>query len=418
MHTLSYCELSNPELAKNPELAVTVTVLCAMAFNDAVTTPCSHLVHVRHDVSTMGSALRASPRENSDYVRDQQNNLRFLMPYEVFPSDTVDDDYDNDQFLKLVVPVREGVLSGYVWRKHLVYKDDTGHTYKHLSTADYWSQPWCVSRGNCNIVCTHSTREVDPDSIGERPDDCKKIFADGYTYIKLEVGRLWHFGRRVEALRSYHFTLSYAAPMTDLDREALSWRLTNILNSWWTTKPLLRPQRLLHCRMCRVREDPNSYLFTTKVLKDLSKDEVCRLYRQGCLEPMVHFQGRRRRTVVELDEQDWLRLYNRDVKRHADAVARAHRLLLDPDQNDLQSGDHCATGPFELFVKTPRAGLGGPKESEPMHDLLAYLCEEIWHFASAHFIVEKRGKEKAIPPYVTGPESLHLSKQSHWQLCL
>ena len=108
--------------------------------------------------------------------------------------------------------------SGYISRRHWLYKDDRyGRTYKHLSTADYWSLPWFLSLSECHIVCVHSEQLVAPDSVDETPANCTEIFAEGYTYIKLEVGQLRHLGRRVEALRPHHITLCYAAPMTDAD---------------------------------------------------------------------------------------------------------------------------------------------------------------------------------------------------------
>ena len=78
----------------------------------------------------------------------------------------------------------------------------------------------------------------------------------------------------------------------------------------------------------------------------------------------------------------------------------------------------------ELSVAGPESGFGhdGPRgPSEAVHDLLAYLSDEIALCPSAHFVIPKwdpiakRDREKVQPPFVHDPRSLHISRQSNWQ---
>ena len=56
-----------------------------------------------------------------------------------------------------------------------------------------------------------------------------------------------------------------------------------------------------------------------------------------------------------------------------------------------------------------------------VHDLLAYLSDEIALCPSAHFVIPKwdpiakRDREIAKPPFVHSLRSLHISRQSNWQ---
>ena len=81
-------------------------------------------------------------------------------------------------------------------------------------------------------MCSHSTQEVDAESIGETKDSACNIFKNGYTYVKLEVGRLWHPVRESQVCRSHHITLAYCAPMEEADRQCLQTDLQRLLDKW------------------------------------------------------------------------------------------------------------------------------------------------------------------------------------------
>ena len=123
--------------------------------------------------------------------------------------------------------------------------------------------PWVFGRDSCRAMVLHSFQDVDPDSVELTADQAAKYFCSGYTYVKLEIGRVWHTARRCQACRSHHITLAYAAPMSDDQRAALQTNIESALAMWFNTKPLARPSRL-KVRRCRVR-GPGDAWFTVAV---------------------------------------------------------------------------------------------------------------------------------------------------------
>ena len=145
-------------------------------------------------------------------------------------------------------------------------------------------------------------------------------------------------------------------------------------------------------------------------------------YPLGCIQPLSYFRGRWVREVVEHTLEDWLRISMRDRKRMNEAEDRARNLIQTDDAQRLLQLNSIPVD--ELSVDVPASGFGhdGPcGPSEAVHDLLAYLCDEIAFCPSAHFVIPTfdpitgKNREKVQPPFVHGPSTLHISRRSSWQ---
>ena len=378
-----------------------------------------HYVHNRG----VFTAIRADPRDDSEPVRDALNH-RVVVPdrFRFHPIHVSEDDNDNN-FVLVTVAQAGALYLGYVARKHMMYLIDVGSwPYHHLSDAVWWTLPWIFGRANCRAEVLHSTQEVDIDSVQLTADQAAKYFSSGYTYVKLEIGTVWNDARRCQACRSHHISLAYASPMSADQRTELLTLIQSALAMWFNTMPLARPNRL-RMRRCRVHGEQGGLDWRTQVLWKLDDDVIESLASTGRIDPLAHFHGRWVRTVVAPTVDDWKRIAKRDRDRLAEATDRAQHLLIS-DQDQLNFQMHGAPL-VELSVAVPASGFGhdGPQgPSEAVHDLLAYLIAEISFYPPAHFVIPrwdpiaKRDKEKVQPPFVHGLRSLHVSRQSNWQL--
>jgi hypothetical protein len=187
----------------------------------------AYYTHARADnAGDSLTVLRQNPHTSSGWQRDSRGHRVVLQsPQKLNVDDVIEDDNDNDYLFVCVTTSWGEEQRGFIGRSHLVYTDAVAsRMYRHLSDVDWWMHDWYLARAACFIVCTHSTEEVDAESIGETKDSACNIFKDGYTYVKLEVGRLWHPVRESQVCRSHHITLEEA------DRQCLQTDLQRLLD--------------------------------------------------------------------------------------------------------------------------------------------------------------------------------------------
>ena len=370
---------------------------------------------------------------------DGNNHRVVVQDRHRFSPIVVSEDDDNNDFVLVTVAQAGAFYNGYVARKHMMYLTHrNAWPYRHLSDADWWTSTWIFNRADCRAEVRHSTQDVDHDSVQLTADQAAKYFASGYTYVKLEVGRVRTLRsstspaailRPCEACRSHHISLAYAAPMSAAQRIDLQSQIQSACNVWFNTKPLARPNRLKK-RRCRVHGEQggsrnfdalHGELWRTEVLRNLDDDVIESLASTGRIAPLVHFRGQWVRTLDAPTVDDWKRLAKRDRDRLKEATGRAQHLLeSDPAQLNFQVND---TPLYQLFVAVPAAGFGhdGPQcPSAAVHDLLAYLVDEIAFYPPAHFVIpkfcpiEQKNTERVQPPFCHGPHSWHISRQSNW----
>ena len=149
-----------------------------------------HYVHCRQFGEF--TAIRTDPR-GDDFVLDGNNHRVVVQDRHRFSPIVVSEDDDNNDFVLVTVAQAGAFYNGYVARKHMMYLTHrNAWPYRHLSDADWWTSTWIFNRADCRAEVRHSTQDVDHDSVQLTADQAAKYFASGYTYVKLEVGRVRH----------------------------------------------------------------------------------------------------------------------------------------------------------------------------------------------------------------------------------
>ena len=345
------------------------------------------------------SILRQSDYDNAPDVLSCAGHPVIVLHQEVCAEV---DDVNDGNYLYVKVALGEGWLA----RKYVAWVSGS-IWYKNLRDATWWDVPWSISASSLHVWCTHSTRVVDPDSIGLTADVCEATFDPyGYTYVALYVGLPFSRDRRVQVCRECHITLSYAAAMYPDDLTKLQRKLEWLLTQWLHLKPCVRPQQLIPFRTARVFGVGTlpQHIFRKVRLVDCSEHDIKEWHQSNQIEPSPHHPE------ASLSLNEWLRIRSRDRNRLHEARDRVPALM---------ANISWSTFPVtELEVDTPKAGFGRledePLASLQMHDLCWYLQDAIKHFPPASFHpLPDKGVEMR-PPYNNSPCNLHISRQGHW----
>jgi hypothetical protein len=320
-----------------------------------------------------------------------------------------------DGFVK-VRSVTNREVQGYIRSQYLVglrESIESGGCAQKILTDDAWyCNIWMVDSLECSIRVSQASPMEPPPAdeqhlsapLGSATNDVR--FAEGYTYVSLEVGfpQFWEGGpARASAgmqvcrpTHPGHFTIAKAAPMDEPKQKLLHSKLSAALSAWLHTAPHQRPfgQNLFYARrlqVCGKSADPRcpaSWRWARIVM--WPKEEIEEMLRLGLVQDPNYVPAE------DAPPDDFtehiLRLWDRDVKRWEAARTRATRL-------QPHSG-------FFQFVHQEH-GLNIEK-SEELFDLLEYLKGIVRFFSPAFFNSELyRG-----PPACTKKGGWHCTKPS------
>ena len=248
-------------------------------------------------------------------------------------------------------PVRRPTLHGgiaWVAAKHIGHCHRIGrpNRFRPLLEEDWWRSSW-----QCRL--SEFTIKIQ-DQL------------DGGTYVCLMGGRPWRSenGPCARVHDQIHWTIAYCAGMTSREREDLSRKLNDVLESWPRLRPLERPLKLLPLPSLRWNElNRHGYLHNEKVstldLRGTPYDQLIQWIRDEILglPLMYELAG----MTIEDKAAKLEFLIERDAARWVVAVQRAENML-----NALTSGI--------LEMEKPGSALGGQGHSTELFDLLEYLA--------------------------------------------
>jgi hypothetical protein len=346
-------------------------------------------------VLVSNSPLLTVPGAEAALVQSHSGPVHLLEGTEAWPSWDEDSDDHRLEFVCLRVQMRgqagtEVWHQGYIPRSHVSLVWRNGVTWRHLSDVMYANTRWSMHLQHFGIYIT--TGKAGPDFVVQG--------VEYFSYIALNVGRLYNTALGMETTEEGHVTLAYTAFLEEYPKLVLQRELQAIVDNWPGLEPHDRPFELLRLRKVRVHIAHDHQQWDVATLVEIGELEFVRaLWDQGCISaipPSDEFES-----FAEV-ERLWYRDVLRQQKRFDEAPPQFHGK--------------------ELHVDAPYRGFPG---SVHFRDLLAFLCDRIDYRGECYWKVWKSDPDpeapvlgqkqlKRIPPYVLCEDRLHVTKPAPW----
>ena len=284
--------------------------------------------------------------------------------------------------------------------------------YRLITEAEWWWQAWTVSTNELGVwvrrhVDHNSTLNEELALAGEAGNEVAahrkrlldEVKREGHcTYVALSLGRPRKGHWRVCGTKC-HITIGYAAPMDSTQRDQLGKMLNEVVEGWVRLAPASRPFGLTRFRRFQLqtveerdRERASNVGFGT------CRSGTVVLMPEATLER--HLRDDLVYTPYVSDGQTLQDVVRRTWVRDGEELRRAQARVWG------FSTDAATTG--ELLLARASDGLG---ESHDIRDLLCYLKNAMWHWASCF---KRTSTGQLVPPNLTSDSHWHMSWQDGW----